>query len=212
VRDFTVERLGGDDPIQIGPVLPTLQELLAKRVGTYDEAALCRVLLEISLLDSAYQRSGTSDDYLTDAAKRYLVDVEKAAKGRSREFAAQKERSKAKGKRRAVVRIRCGLSLKTETRVTKGYPSTARSSAQQRVLLQIAYHEIAHVKLQQVLQPGGLKCLLRRSPTNFRQPPEHRQAVVILWFTEPAAGSTVTPATHAATTHKEPKASDIASD
>jgi hypothetical protein len=32
------------------------QELLVKQVGTYDEAALCKLLLEICLLDSAYQR------------------------------------------------------------------------------------------------------------------------------------------------------------
>ena len=31
------------------------QELLAKQVGNYDETELCRVLLEISLLDSAYR-------------------------------------------------------------------------------------------------------------------------------------------------------------
>jgi ParB family transcriptional regulator, chromosome partitioning protein len=76
----------------------TPQELLAKRVGTYDEAALCGILLEISLLDSAYQRSGTSDDFLTDAAKRYRVDVEKLQKAVAAEFAAKKERSKAKAK------------------------------------------------------------------------------------------------------------------
>jgi hypothetical protein len=58
----------------------TPQELLAKRVGTYDEAALCGFLLEISLLDSAYQPDGTSDDFLADAAKRYRVDVEKVQK------------------------------------------------------------------------------------------------------------------------------------
>src|SRR5438105_10254334 len=32
-------------------------ELLAKQVGRYDESELCKLLLEISLLDSAYQRS-----------------------------------------------------------------------------------------------------------------------------------------------------------
>ena len=31
------------------------QELLAKQVGTHDEAEICKLLLEISLLDSAYQ-------------------------------------------------------------------------------------------------------------------------------------------------------------
>jgi len=44
------------------------QELLAKQVGKYEEAELCRLLLEISLLDSAYQRSTDSrDDVLMDA-------------------------------------------------------------------------------------------------------------------------------------------------
>ena len=59
------------------------QELLAKQVSTYDEAELCKLLLEISLLDSAYQRSTASrDDVLMDAAKRYRVDTEKLQKGR----------------------------------------------------------------------------------------------------------------------------------
>jgi hypothetical protein len=80
----------------------TPHELLAKRVGTYDEAALCGILLEISLLDSAYQRSGTSDDHLTDAAKRYRVDVEKVQKAVTAEFAAKKERNKAKAKGKTV--------------------------------------------------------------------------------------------------------------
>jgi ParB family transcriptional regulator, chromosome partitioning protein len=75
----------------------TPQELLAKRVRTYDEAALCRILLEISLLDSAYMRSVTSDDLLTDAAKRYRVDVEKLEKAVVAEFAAKRnKRPKAK--------------------------------------------------------------------------------------------------------------------
>ena len=80
----------------------TPQELLAKRVGTYDEAALCGILLDISLLDSAYQRSGTSDDFFTDAAKRYRVDVEKVQKAVAAEFAAKRERSKAKARGKAV--------------------------------------------------------------------------------------------------------------
>jgi len=44
------------------------QELLAKQVGKYEETELCKLLLEISLLDSAYQRSTASrDDVLMDA-------------------------------------------------------------------------------------------------------------------------------------------------
>ena len=88
--------------VEEGKSTKTPQELLAKRVSTYDEAGLCRILLEISLLDSAYQRSGTSDDFLTDAAKRYRVDVEKLQKAVAAEFAANREKSKAKSKSKAV--------------------------------------------------------------------------------------------------------------
>jgi hypothetical protein len=57
------------------------QELLAKQVSKYDDAELCKLLLEISLLDSAYQRSAASrDDVLMEAAKRYRVDAEKLQK------------------------------------------------------------------------------------------------------------------------------------
>src|SRR6202035_1347065 len=65
-------------------------ELLAKQVGTYDEADLCKLLLEVSLLDSAYQRSaGNGDDVLMSAAKRYRVDAEKLQKAVAQEFAAK---------------------------------------------------------------------------------------------------------------------------
>jgi ParB family chromosome partitioning protein len=80
------------------------QELLAKQVGTYDESELCKLLLEISLLDSAYQRSTAGrDDVLMDAAKRYRVDTERLQKAVAEEFAAkrdQKTKAKAKPKNR----------------------------------------------------------------------------------------------------------------
>ena len=73
------------------------QELLAKQVGTYDDAELCKLLLEISLLDSAYQRSTTSrSDILMDAAKRYRVDAEKLQKAVAEELVTKRER-KTKG-------------------------------------------------------------------------------------------------------------------
>src|SRR5580658_1254060 len=73
-------------------------ELLAKQVGTYDEAELCKLLLEISLLDSAYQRSTASrDDVLMDAAKRYRVDAEKLQKAVAEEFAAKREKKTKAG-------------------------------------------------------------------------------------------------------------------
>jgi len=79
------------------------QELLAKQVGTYDEAELCKLLLEISLLDSAYQRSTASrDDVLIDAAKRYRVDTEKVQKAVAKEFASKRDKKTVKPKARTV--------------------------------------------------------------------------------------------------------------
>ena len=75
------------------------QELLAKRIAAYDEDLLCRMLLELTLLESAYLRAGTSDDVLMDAAKRYRVDAEKLEKSVAAEFAAKHSKQpKAKAK------------------------------------------------------------------------------------------------------------------
>jgi hypothetical protein len=79
------------------------QEVLAKQVSTYDEAELCKLILEISLLDSAYQRSTASqDDVLMDAAKRYRVDTEKLQKTVAVELAAKRDKkTKTKAKPKA---------------------------------------------------------------------------------------------------------------
>ena len=75
------------------------QEVLMKKISTYDEATLSRLLLEISLLDSAYQRGDVSQDLLMDAAKRFRVDVEKVEKSVAAEFAAKRSKPpKAKTK------------------------------------------------------------------------------------------------------------------
>jgi ParB family chromosome partitioning protein len=75
------------------------QEMLMKKISTYDEATLSRLLLEISLLDSAYQRGDVSQDLLMDAAKRFRVDVEKVEKSVAAEFAAKRSKApKAKTK------------------------------------------------------------------------------------------------------------------
>jgi ParB family chromosome partitioning protein len=77
------------------------QELLVKQVGTYDDAELCKLLLEISLLDSAYQRDTASrDDVLMDAAKRYRVDSEKLQKTVAKELATKREKKTNKPKAR----------------------------------------------------------------------------------------------------------------
>jgi ParB family transcriptional regulator, chromosome partitioning protein len=79
------------------------QETLAKQVISYDESELCRLLLEISLLDSAYQRStACRDDVLTDAAKRYRVDTEKLQKTVAKDFAAKRDKKTIKPKVRTV--------------------------------------------------------------------------------------------------------------
>jgi hypothetical protein len=71
--------------------------------GTYDEAELCKLLLEISLLDSAYQRSTASrDDVLMDAAKRYRVDTEKLQKAVAKEFAAKRDKKTIRPKGRTA--------------------------------------------------------------------------------------------------------------
>ena len=81
----------------------TAQELLAKQVSKYDESELCKLLLEISLLDSAYQRStGSRDDVLMDSAQRYRVDAGKLQKAVAEELAAkQDKKTKAKAKPKA---------------------------------------------------------------------------------------------------------------
>jgi hypothetical protein len=76
------------------------QELLAKQVSKFDESQLCKLLLEISLLDSAYQRfTASRDDVLMDAAKRYRVDIEKLQKAVAAEVSAKRDKkTKAKAK------------------------------------------------------------------------------------------------------------------
>lgn len=73
------------------------QELLAKQVVNYDEPELSKLLLEISLLDSAYQRGTTSRaDALLDTAKRYRVDAERIYKAVAEEIKTKQEKGKAK--------------------------------------------------------------------------------------------------------------------
>jgi len=89
------------------------QDVLVKQVGTYDEAGLCKLLLEISLLDSAYQRFTVSrDDVLMDAAKRYRVDAEKLQKAVAEELAAKRDkRRKPEQSRRSARRRHRPISL-----------------------------------------------------------------------------------------------------
>jgi ParB family chromosome partitioning protein len=78
------------------------QELLAKQVSQYDDAELCKLLLEISLLDSAYLRpTAGRNDVLMETAKRYRVDAEQIQKAVAKELAAKRAK-RAKARRAAA--------------------------------------------------------------------------------------------------------------
>ena len=84
----------------------SLESLLGKRIASYDEAGLCRMLVETSLLDSAYQR-GTNgpNDPLLESAKRYRIDTAKIEKAVAQQMAAQQEKRqsrKAAAKKKAA--------------------------------------------------------------------------------------------------------------
>jgi ParB family chromosome partitioning protein len=72
-------------------------ELLAKHVSRYAEGDLSRLLLEISLLESAYRNGGDVDgDVLLTTAKRYCVDSEKLQKAVTQEYAAKQKKKEKK--------------------------------------------------------------------------------------------------------------------
>ena len=83
----------GSTSVSGTPAKPILDILAAV------ETELCKLLLEISLLDSAYQRSTASrDDVLMDAAKRYRVDTKKVQKAVATELAAKRDKRTLKSK------------------------------------------------------------------------------------------------------------------
>ena len=56
---------------------------------------MCRLLLEISLLQSAYQSDGDPDnDVLLATAKRCRIDADKVQKAVAQEFAAKRKEKK----------------------------------------------------------------------------------------------------------------------
>jgi ParB family chromosome partitioning protein len=67
---------------------------LLKHVSRFEEAELCRFLLELSLLDSAYRLPGRdAEDVLLSAAKRYRIDIEKIGKEVAQKFSATRKKS-----------------------------------------------------------------------------------------------------------------------
>ena len=72
-------------------------ELMLRHISRYHEGGLSRLLLEISLLESAYRNDGESDsDVLLNTAKRYRVDAEKIQKSVAQEFAAKQKKKEKK--------------------------------------------------------------------------------------------------------------------
>jgi ParB family chromosome partitioning protein len=75
----------------------SLAELLVKHVSRYDESGLSRLLLEISLLESAYRSGGDPDgDVLLSTAKRCRIDAEKLEKAVAHEFATKQKKKEKK--------------------------------------------------------------------------------------------------------------------
>jgi ParB family chromosome partitioning protein len=74
-------------------------ELLQKHISQYDETALCRLLLEISRLESAYSGNDDSDnDVLLNTARRYRIDPDKMQKAVAQEFVAKQKKKERKAK------------------------------------------------------------------------------------------------------------------
>jgi hypothetical protein len=72
-------------------------ELLQRHISRYDESGLCRLLLEISLLESAYRNDGDPDnDVLLTTAKRYRIDLQKVQKAVAQEFGARQKKKEKK--------------------------------------------------------------------------------------------------------------------
>ena len=83
--------------LEIDKSSTSLVELMLRHISRYDESGLSRLLLEISLLESAYRNGGESDsDVLLNTAKRYRVDAEKLQKSVAQEFAAKQKKKEKK--------------------------------------------------------------------------------------------------------------------
>ncbi len=91
-----VQTLAKRHKVEADKTNTSLESLLAKRIASYDEAGLCRTLLEVSLLDSAYQRSKGTDDSLLETAKRYRVDTAKIEKVVSDQMAAKGQKQQSR--------------------------------------------------------------------------------------------------------------------
>jgi hypothetical protein len=67
-------------------------ELLLRHISRHDESGLSRLLLEISLLESAFRSGGDDSDALLNTARRYRIDAEKVQKTVAQEFDAKQKK------------------------------------------------------------------------------------------------------------------------
>jgi ParB family transcriptional regulator, chromosome partitioning protein len=83
--------------VEIEKAKATPVELMLEQISHYGESDLSRLLLEISLLESAYRNGGDpDDDSLLTTAKRYRVDADKVQKTVAQEFAAKQKKKEKK--------------------------------------------------------------------------------------------------------------------
>ena len=79
---------------------------LVKYISRMDETGLCRLLIELSLLDSAYRLpSKDAEDILIQSAQRYRIDNTKIEKETAQKFAAQAK------KREQTKNIKCKKAI-----------------------------------------------------------------------------------------------------
>jgi hypothetical protein len=64
-----------------------------------DDKAVCRLILECILIDSAYHIPTTDDDLLLSTAKRYRIDAEKVARQVRDDLAAKAKKKATKAKK-----------------------------------------------------------------------------------------------------------------
>jgi hypothetical protein len=93
----------------------SVQERLGNQVNRWEEAALCRFLLEASLLHAAYHvpHGKEEADVLMRTATRYHIDAAKLHKKVAAEFAAKREKkqkAEAKAKARTKTKAKAGTT------------------------------------------------------------------------------------------------------
>ncbi len=78
---------------------PQVQQAIAKLLKQSDEAELCKLLVEIALLETVDHAPKSEPDMLMEAAKRHRLDADKLRKTVEQEFAAKRAKLETKEKK-----------------------------------------------------------------------------------------------------------------